>query len=123
MLYDVNVYTNGKKGEYIVELVPDRMRGEVATYDICEPETGKVIVEAGRRITARHIRQIERSGISQLEVTAEYLTGRALARDLVAEQPGEVPLERDAEVSEKMLEAQRKHGEDHSDTLYSYVLD
>src|SRR5690625_7655226 len=71
MFYDVNVFTIGKKGEYIVELVPDRMRGEVATFDICEPERGEVSVEAGRRITARHIRPIERSGISQLEVPAE----------------------------------------------------
>src|SRR5690625_5250807 len=123
MFYDVNVFTIGKKGEYVVELVPDRMRGEVATFDICEPESGKVIVEAGRRITARHIRQIERSGISQLEVPAEYLTGRALARDLVDEETGEVLFESNAEVTEEMLEALREKGVERIETLYTNELD
>ena len=123
MFYDVNVFTIGKKGEYVVELVPDRMRGEVATFDICEPESGKVIVEAGRRITARHIRQIERSGISQLEVPAEYLTGRALARDLVDEETGEVLFESNAEVTEEMLEVLREKGVERIETLYTNELD
>lgn len=42
----------------MMELVPERLRGETATFDI--EADGKVYVEKGRRVTARHIRQLEK---------------------------------------------------------------
>ncbi len=63
------------KGETLnLELVPQRLRGEVASIDI-KDGSGKVIVEQGRRITARHINQLEKAGVSQLEVPFDYLIG------------------------------------------------
>ena len=44
--------------------MPERLRGEIASFDI-QDENGKVIVEAGRRITARHIDQIEKAEVSR----------------------------------------------------------
>ena len=44
-----------------MELVPERLRGETASFDI--EADGKVYVEKGRRITARHIRQLEKSSL------------------------------------------------------------
>lgn len=58
--YDTNVFH--LKGEMLnLELVPQRLRGEIAAFDI-KDENGKLIVEQGRRITARHINQIEKAG-------------------------------------------------------------
>jgi DNA-directed RNA polymerase subunit beta len=73
------------EGEYELELVPERLRGDVAAFDIKVGE--EVIVEQGRRITARHIRELEKAGVSDLPVPAEYLHGRTLAKNVVDEKP------------------------------------
>ncbi|HDY98842.1 MAG TPA: DNA-directed RNA polymerase subunit beta, partial [Pseudomonas sabulinigri] len=52
IFYDTNVFE--VQGENLMlELVPQRLRGEIATFDINDAK-GKVIVEKGRRVTARH---------------------------------------------------------------------
>ena len=60
-------------------LIPERLRGDVAAFDIKAGK--KVVVEQGRRITARHIRELEKANITELEIPAEYLHGRALAQE------------------------------------------
>ena len=77
------------KTEIKVELVPDMLRGETAAFDIKSPK-GKVIVEAGRRIAARHIREIEASGIKSLKVPKEFLVGRTVATDVIDKDTGEL---------------------------------
>ncbi|WP_410968678.1 hypothetical protein, partial [Salmonella sp. SAL4443] len=72
-----------------LELVPQRLRGEVASIDI-KDGSGKVIVEQGRRITARHINQLEKAGVSQLEVPFDYLIGRTIAKAIVHPATGEI---------------------------------
>src|SRR5512134_2476082 len=69
-------------------LVPSRLRGETATFEI--KANGKVIVEEGRRITARHVRQLEDAGIDRLPVPADYLVGKILAHDVVNTETGEI---------------------------------
>ncbi|MBA1332851.1 hypothetical protein QQ73_17850, partial [Candidatus Endoriftia persephone str. Guaymas] len=64
-----------------VNLVPERLRGETVSFDIKVGD--EVIVEAGRRITARHIRQLDKAGVSKLDVTREYMVGRTLAHNVV----------------------------------------
>ncbi|MGY2437391.1 hypothetical protein ACW4FQ_30075, partial [Escherichia coli] len=62
--YTTNVFSL-KDETLSLELIASRLRGEIAVLDI-QDEKGKVIVEAGRRITARHINQIEKAGIKSL---------------------------------------------------------
>src|SRR5512138_2224120 len=69
-------------------LVPSRLRGETATFEI--KANGKVIVEEGRRITARHVRQLEDSGLDRLAVPNDYLVGKILAHDVVNTETGEI---------------------------------
>ena len=71
-----------EKTGFFVELVPSRLRGETATFDIKDGE-GSVIVEEGRRITQKHIRQLEKAGLERLEVPMEYLFGKTLAKDQI----------------------------------------
>jgi len=66
MFYEVNRFACGQDGVYRYELVPSRLRGDIASFDI-KGSGGKVIIEQGRRITARHIRELEAAGITQLE--------------------------------------------------------
>lgn len=83
--YTTNVFH--VKGEGLsLELVPQRLRGEVAVLDI-QDDKGKVIVEQGRRITARHINQLEKAGIKELDVPLDYVLGRTTAKAIVHRLP------------------------------------
>ena len=74
------------KGEeqFEIDLVPDRLRGEMAQFDIVSP-AGDVLVEQGKRINARRIRQIEEAGMTKLAVPDEYLYERILAEDIIVD--------------------------------------
>ncbi|MBB6094045.1 DNA-directed RNA polymerase subunit beta [Povalibacter uvarum] len=76
------------KSKIEFELVPSRLRGETATFTIKVGD--EVIVEEGRRVTARHVRQLEQKGVSRLEVPKEYLTGKVLAHDVFNTETGEI---------------------------------
>jgi DNA-directed RNA polymerase subunit beta len=71
-----------------LKLIPERLRGETATFEI---KVGrKVIVEKDRRITLRHVRELEKAELKELEVPADFLDGKILAHDVVDEKTGEV---------------------------------
>ncbi|GAA4099499.1 DNA-directed RNA polymerase subunit beta [Zhongshania borealis] len=122
LFYDVNTFKVAKKGGFTIELIAERLRGEVATFDIAA-KNGEVIVETGRRITARHIRQIEKSGLTELEVPVEYLVGRALAKDIVDKKTGEVLFPCNSLITAEMLTELEEAGVKEIDTLYTNELD
>jgi DNA-directed RNA polymerase subunit beta len=62
------------------ELVPERLRGEVASFDIKSGENKKLIVQKDKRITAKHIREMQEAKIDQLQVPEDFLLGRILAQ-------------------------------------------
>ena len=68
-------------GSYQIDLVPERLRGEMAQFDILDAD-GKAIVEQGKRINARHVRQMEAAGLTKLSVPDEYLYERITAEDI-----------------------------------------
>ena len=72
-----------KNGEYHIDLIPQRLRGEIASFDIIVPSTGELIVDQGRRITARHIKQMEKHQMQDLIVPREYLIGKTLLKILL----------------------------------------
>ncbi len=69
-------------------MIPERLRGEIAPFEI--KKAGKVIVEQGRRITVRHIAQLEKAKINKLEVPAEYVIGKVLAKTIIDTNTGEI---------------------------------
>ena len=121
MFFDSSVF-NVKKDQFSLELDPERLRGEIAAFDI-KGKQNKVVVEKGRRITARHIRQLEKDKISSLEVPREYLIGRPMALDVADPETGELVLECNAEISEENLDALLKTGITKIETLYTNDLD
>jgi len=104
-----------------LELVPERLRGETLNFDLADGE--KVIVEAGKRITARHVRQLEQSGITALAVPDEYLLGRIVAHDVVDANTGELLASANDEISDEQLAAFRKAGVASVGTLWVNDLD
>ena len=104
-----------------LELIPDRLRGDISSFDI--EVDGKVLIEKGQRITARHIRQIEKAGLRQLEVPRDYLYGKILARNLVAEDTGELLAKVNDEITEDLLQRLTAAGVAAVDTLFVNDLD
>jgi DNA-directed RNA polymerase subunit beta len=121
MFFENNVF-HVKKDGYSLDLIPERMRGDVATFDISDKK-GKVIVEQGRRITARHVRLLEQASIKRLDVPREYLIGRVLARNAVHPDTGEVVAECNAEITSELLEAIEATGAKVIETIYTNELD
>ncbi|OFE10992.1 DNA-directed RNA polymerase subunit beta [Pseudohongiella acticola] len=123
MFYENNSYRLGKSTEELMlELVPSRLRGEVLNFDVVDKK-GEVIVESGRRITARHIRQMEKSKLAELKVSAEFLAGQSLAHDVVNPDTGEVLFECNSLVSADVLAAMLAAGIKKFETIYTNELD
>ncbi len=70
--------------QFEIDLVADRLRGEMAQFDIVSP-AGDVLVEQGKRINARRIRQLEEAGMTKIAVPDEYLYERILAEDIIVD--------------------------------------
>jgi len=121
MFYDNNTYYIDKDGNFSVELVPSRLRGAVLNFDIMSKRT--VIVKAGARITARHIREIEKAKLTKLEVPGEYVLGDALAKDIIDKESGEVLFQCNAEITDEILEGLVKAGVTEFETIYTNDLD
>jgi DNA-directed RNA polymerase subunit beta len=121
LFFETNqVRIDGEK--YLSDIVPDRLRGETAQFDILDNK-GKVVVETGRRISARHTRALEKAKITELEVPAEYLVGRVFARDYVNEETGEVIVAANDELTLENLVEITAAGIKAFDTLYINELD
>jgi DNA-directed RNA polymerase subunit beta len=111
------------KGENIsAVLVPERMRGDVASFDITDGK-GNVIVESGRRVTARHVRLLEESGLSKLDVPREYLLERVTAKDLIDESTGEIVVPCNTIITEEVLDQFFEMKVKKLETIYTNDLD
>ncbi|MFT5449085.1 MAG: DNA-directed RNA polymerase subunit beta [Gammaproteobacteria bacterium] len=104
------------------ELVAERLRGETASFDI-KDKKGKVLVDAGRRITARHIMGMSKSGLTTLDVVDEYILGKALAKEVVDTSTGEVIAQANEEVTLETLEKMRAAGVKTFGLLYTNDVD
>nr|WP_297460363.1 DNA-directed RNA polymerase subunit beta [uncultured Halomonas sp.] len=119
--FDTSTFHIEKQG-FSVDLVPSRLRGETAIFDIKDVD-GSVIVEEGRRITQKHIRQMEKSGLERLEVPMEYLYGKTLAKDQVDAKTGELICVCNTEITPELLEKLGEAGIKTLETLYTNDLD
>ncbi|MGD8418125.1 MAG: DNA-directed RNA polymerase subunit beta, partial [Pseudomonadales bacterium] len=121
MFFEKNVF-HVKKDGFSVDLRADRMRGDVASFDITDKD-GNVLVEVGRRITARHVRLLEESGLKRLDVPREYLLDRVTARDLIDEESGEILLPCNSIITEEILDTLLDRGVKEIETIYTNDLD
>ncbi|MCP3721098.1 MULTISPECIES: DNA-directed RNA polymerase subunit beta [Paraburkholderia] len=105
-----------------MEFVPERLRGEVARFDISDRE-GKVIVQKDKRINAKHIRDLETAKTTYISVPEDYLLGRVLAKNVVDGDTGEVIANANDEITESVLEKLREAKIKDIQTLYTNDLD
>ncbi len=109
------------KEEVSLALVPQRLRGETATFEIRIGD--QVIVEEGRRITARHVRQLEDAGVRKLHVPRDYLYGKVLAHDVVNNDTGEIIAKANEVLTAASVEKCLEVGITEINTLYTNDLD
>jgi DNA-directed RNA polymerase subunit beta len=102
--------------------VPERLRGEVARFDITD-KAGNVVVSKDKRINAKNIRELEAAKTTSINVPDDYLIGRVVAKNIVDGDTGEVLATANEEITETLLANLREAGVKELQTIYTNDLD
>jgi DNA-directed RNA polymerase subunit beta len=119
--FEFDTFHFAKKG-ISFEVVPERLRGEVAKFDILD-KAGKQIVAKDKRITVKHIREMAEAGIKKILVPDEFMMGRIVAHNVVNAETGEVLANANDEITEDLLTKLVDGGIEQIQTLYVNDLD
>ena len=119
--FDTDTFQITEDG-YRLNLIANRLRGETAQFEI-KDDKGEVLVPEGSRVTARHIREMEKRNLKALEVPAEYVCGHRLAKDQLDEETGEVVIGCNTIITEEVLEQMKALGIGEFETIYTNDLD
>jgi len=121
LFFEKNEFVLSATKGITLKLHPERLRGETATFDI---KVGrKVIVEKDRRITLKHVREIEKAGLRELEVPNEYLIDKVVAHDVVDTSSGELIAAANDELTKDQVQKLLDAGIKKIETLYVNDLD
>ena len=113
---------NFSKNTINFELVPERLRGDIARLDIVT-KSGKIIVQKDKRITARHIRELEKAGIDKLVVPEDFLLGRVLGHNVLDQETGEIIAQANDEITEELIVKFHESSIDKIYSIYTNELD
>src|ERR671923_628467 len=104
------------------EVVPERLRGEVARFDIND-KSGKTIVAKDKRITVKHIRDMEAAGLKKINAPDDFVLGRTLAHNVISPDTGEIIANANDEITETLLAKLREAKIGKIQTLFTNDLD
>jgi DNA-directed RNA polymerase subunit beta len=107
--YKTVEYTRTKDG-WKTPFDAESLRGQKLVGDLVDAKSGKVVAEAGTRMTPRLARKLESDGLKEQAVTDADLVGRYVARDLINEETGEIHVEAGDEITEEILESLSEAG-------------
>ncbi|MEK7736961.1 MAG: DNA-directed RNA polymerase subunit beta, partial [Pseudomonadota bacterium] len=119
--YEFDTFNLTKKGIQFT-VVPERLRGETAKFDILD-KTGKILIAKEKRITVKHIRDLADAGIKKIAVPDDFIVGRIVAQNIVDAETGEILANANDELSEDLLAKLAAAGVDTLKTLYVNDLD
>ena len=120
MFFETNKFSLSAD-KFMFHVIPERLRGEMAVFDI--KHEGAVIVEEGRRITAKHVRQLEKAGVTEIEVPKDYLYGKILGHNIIDTTTGELVANVNDELTDVLLDRLVESGVTEINTLYVNDLD
>ncbi|MCX7083869.1 MAG: DNA-directed RNA polymerase subunit beta [Methylococcales bacterium] len=120
IFFETNKFTLSAK-KCLFHIIPERMRGEIAAFDI--KHNDQILVEEGRRITAKHIREMNKAGLTEVEVPLEYLSGKILGHNLVDQETGELVAHVNDELTQPIIERCIESGITEINTLFVNDLD
>ena len=118
--YEVDTVQIEKAGVSI-ELIPSRLRGQTLPVDL--KVRSKIIVEANKRITARHVRELEKAKVTFLKVEDDFLIGKVLAKHVFNQETGEVLVASNTQIDQAIIESLRESSISEIHTLYINELD
>ncbi len=118
--FELNVFHVTPSG-LILDLVPERLRGEIAAFPIKLED--RVLVEEGRRVTARQVRELKNAGVRRLAVPMAYAAARVLAHDLAHPETGELLARANEELTPETLQKIMGSGITQFGTLYVNDVD
>jgi DNA-directed RNA polymerase subunit beta len=121
MFYEFTTFHLGAD-HYEMDLVPERLRGETASFDIAD-KSGKLIVERGRRISMKNVKQLEVSGLKKIPVPEEYHYGKALSKDIIDTETGEILATANTAITPDILKKLVKAKIKAIETLYTNDID
>ncbi|MDN5753372.1 MAG: DNA-directed RNA polymerase subunit beta, partial [Nitrosospira sp.] len=119
--FSFDTFHLSKKG-ILFELIPERLRGEMARFDIAT-KNGKIIVQKDKRITVKHVREMQQAGIAKLAAPEDFLLGRILAHNVVDKETGEVVALANDEITEVLLAKLHEANIEQIHTIYTNDLD
>ena len=105
-----------------MEFVPERLRGQLANFDVLD-KNGVVVIQKDKRINAKHIRELEAAKTKTIVVPDDYLVGRVVARNIVDPDSGEILAYANDEITEDLLATLRDAGIKQLETIYTNDLD
>ncbi|MDE2003237.1 MAG: DNA-directed RNA polymerase subunit beta [Betaproteobacteria bacterium] len=105
-----------------LEFVPERLRGEMARFDVVGKD-GKVVVQKDKRITARHLRDLTEGGTRRIAVPTDYVVGRSLATNVVDKSTGEMLAKANDEITDELLAKLSAAGIGEIRTIFTNDLD
>src|SRR5690606_13381608 len=117
--FNFDTFTLESEGARI-GFIPERWKGEVARFDITSRD-GKLIVEKDKRINVRNLRDL--AGTEFISVPEDFLIGRALAKNVIDPDTGEVLAVANEELTETVLAKLRAANVREIETLYTNDLD
>ena len=118
--FDFDTFQISKQGIEF-HLIPERLRGVVAPFDFCD-KSGKVLVAKDKRITSKHIRELDAAGIKQIDVPEDFLVSRVIAQNIIDKDTGEILANANDEITEALLAKLIEAGVESLQTLYILSL-
>ena len=120
MFFDTNKFTISAD-KCLFHIIPERMRGEIAAFDI--KDNDQVLVEEGRRITSKHIREMKKVGLTQVEAPRSYLIGKILGHNVIDQSTGELLVPVNEELTDAIIDRCIENGITELNTLFVNDLD
>jgi DNA-directed RNA polymerase subunit beta len=118
-LFDAFRFEGGKT---VFNLVPERLKTETARFDIVTPQ-GKLIVAKDKRITAKHVRDMEAAKLTEHVVPDDQLIGRVLAHNVANPETGELVANANEEITPEVLAKLQALGDVSLSVIYTNDLD
>jgi DNA-directed RNA polymerase subunit beta len=89
------------------KLAPKLMKGKISDFDF--ELKGKSIVQKGRRITAKQIKELEKNKINTFSLDYEFLFNKVIATDIIDKETGEILIACNSVITEEVLDTLKEH--------------
>lgn len=117
LFFEKNTFEFRRKKLYM-HLVAERLLGETAQFEV-KASNGDVIVSKGQKITRRHINNMHKNELTEIEVPVEYLVGKTIANDIVDSKTGELVVGCNSILTLDLIAKVTEAGHKKLDTLYT----